>query len=113
MPKPVSTANWSRADLIKEAKMQTDAIQRLRVWLRLGYSLVAVGAVLLIWSSASNVGVAAGIGIACLVLGIPASIILKVGIGRATANVKGILAQAGVKDEGSPAGKKASSKKRS
>ena len=26
----------SRDDLIREAKMQTDAIQRLNVWLRLG-----------------------------------------------------------------------------
>lgn len=33
----------SRDDLIREAKMQTDAIQRLNVWLRLGYSLVAIG----------------------------------------------------------------------
>ncbi len=96
MPRPVNTENWSRADLVKEARMQTDAIQRLKVWLRLAYSLVAVGAILLIWSSSSANGVAAAIGAVCLVLGIPAAIVLRVGITRATANVQGILSQAGV-----------------
>lgn len=96
MPQPINTQRWSRADLIKEAKMQTDAIQRLKVWLRLGYSLIAIGAILLIWSSSANNGVAAVTGGVCLVLGIPASVILKVGITRAKANVEGILSQAGV-----------------
>lgn len=41
-------------------------------------------------------GVAAVAGSVCLVLGIPASVILKVGITRAKANVEGILSQAGV-----------------
>lgn len=36
----------SREALIAEAKLQTDAIQRLNVWLRLGYSFVAVGFIL-------------------------------------------------------------------
>lgn len=39
----------SRDDLIREAKMQTDAIQRLNVWLRLGYSLVAIGFLMGMW----------------------------------------------------------------
>lgn len=76
--------------------MQTDAIQSLKVWLRLGYSLIAIGAILLIWSSSVSNGVAAVAGSVCLVLGIPASVILKVGITRAKANVEGILSQAGV-----------------
>lgn len=103
MPKPVNTENWSRADLIKEAKMQTDAIQRLKVWLRLGYSLIAIGAILLIWSSSASNVPAAGIGAVCLVLGVPASIILRVGITRATANVQGILSQAGIDIDKAPA----------
>lgn len=96
MPQPINTQRWSRDDLIKEAKMQTDAIQRLKVWLRLGYSLIAIGAILLIWSSSVSNGVAAVAGGVCLVFGIPASVILKVGITRAKANVEGILSQAGV-----------------
>ena len=76
--------------------MQTDAIQSLKVWLRLGYSLIAIGAILLIWSSSVSNGVAAVAGSVCLVLGIPASVIRKVGITRAKANVEGILSQAGV-----------------
>ena len=76
--------------------MQTDAIQRLKVWLRIGYSLIAVGAILLIWSSSAGNGAAAVAGGVCLVLGIPVSVILKVGITRAKANVEGILSQAGV-----------------
>lgn len=107
MPRPVNTENWSRADLVKEARMQTDAIQRLKVWLRLAYSLVAVGAILLIWSSSSANGVAAAIGAVCLVLGIPASIVLRVGITRATANVQGILSQAGIDIDKASSSKKA------
>lgn len=96
MPQPINAQRWSRDDLIKEAKMQTDAIQSLKVWLRLGYSLIAIGAILLIWSSSVSNGVAAVAGSVCLVLGIPVSVILKVGITRAKANVEGILSQAGV-----------------
>ncbi len=40
---PLDTSRWTRDDFIREARLQTDAIQRLNVWLRLGYSLVAVG----------------------------------------------------------------------
>lgn len=105
MPKPVNTENWSRADLIKEAKMQADAIQRLKVWLRLGYSLIAVGVILLIWSSSSRSGIAAAAGAVCLVLGVPAALILRVGVTRATANVEGILSQAGVDIERSSSSK--------
>lgn len=107
MPRPVNTENWSRADLVKEARMQTDAIQHLKVWLRLAYSLVAVGAILLIWSSSSAKGVATAVGAVCLVLGIPAAIVLRVGITRATANVQGILSQAGVDIDKASSSKKA------
>ena len=39
----LDTSNWTRDDLVKEAKLQTDAIQRLNVWLRIHNSLVALG----------------------------------------------------------------------
>ena len=70
----------SRDDLIREAKMQTDAIQRLNVWLRLGYSLVAIG----FFDGGCGVCRAAPaggvpVGIVCLVVGTPLSIVLKVG----------------------------------
>ena len=45
----LDTSNWTRDDLVKEAKLQTDAIQRLNVWLRIGYSLVALGFILGYW----------------------------------------------------------------
>ena len=51
MLKPVDTSKWSSQDIIREAKMQTDAIARLDVWKRLAYSLVAIGFVLGMWGA--------------------------------------------------------------
>ena len=45
----LDTSNWTRDDLIREARLQTDAIQRLNVWLRIGYSLVAAGFIVGYW----------------------------------------------------------------
>lgn len=69
----------SRDDLIREAKMQTDAIQRLNVWLRLGYSLVAIGFLMGMWGMQGGPGWGVPVGIVCLVVGTPLSIVLKVG----------------------------------
>ena len=77
----------SRDDLIREAKMQTDAIQRLNVWLRLGYSLVGM-------QGGPGWGVPAGI--VCLVVGTPLSIVLKVGTTNAKKNVERMLEAAGI-----------------
>ena len=76
----------SKEDLIREAKLQTDAIQRLNVWLRLGYSLVAIGFLLGMWGYQGGPG-----------WGV--SIILKIGTSNAKKNVERILEAAGVNVE--------------
>lgn len=99
MPKPLErldTSRWTRGDIIKEAKLQTDAVQRLGVWLRLAYSLVAIGFIVGIW--ASQAGSTAGIvgSVICLVVGAPCAVLLKLGTTRARRNIKAMLAAAGV-----------------
>lgn len=84
------------SELIEEARLQTGAIQRLKVWMRLAYSLVAVGFILGLWGSQQGSTPAIVAGVACLVVGTPFSIVLKVGVTRATRNVERILEAAGV-----------------
>ena len=93
----LDTSGWTRADLVREAKLQTDAIQRLNVWLRLGYSLVAVGFLLGYGGFYGGFGAGWGIvGVVALVLGALMSVVLKVGTTNAKRNVRNILAAAGV-----------------
>ena len=101
----LDTSNWTRDDLVKEAKLQTDAIQRLNVWLRIGYSLVALGLILGYWGFYGGGGTGFGIaGVVLLLVGALVSVVLKVGTTNAKRNVRSILAAAGVdldeKDEG-------------
>lgn len=101
----LDTSNWTRDDLVKEAKLQTDAIQRLNVWLRIGYSLVALGFILGYWGFYGGGGTGFGaLGVVLLVLGALVSVVLKVGTTNAKRNVSNILTAAGVdldeKDEG-------------
>ena len=86
----------SRDDLIREAKMQTDAIQRLNVWLRLGYSLVAIGFLVGMWGMQGGPGWGVPAGIVCLAVGTPLSIVLKVGTTNAKKNVERMLEAAGI-----------------
>lgn len=93
----LDTSNWTREDLVREAKLQTDAIQRLNVWLRIGYSLVAVGFILGYWGFYGGGGTGFGVlGVVFLVLGAIVSAVLKVGTTNAKKNVRNILAAAGV-----------------
>ena len=93
----LDTSNWTRDDLIREAKLQTDAIQRLNVWLRIGYSLLAVGFILGYWGFYGGGGTAFGVlGVVLLVVGALVSAVLKVGTTNAKRNVRNILAAAGV-----------------
>ena len=57
----------SKEELVKEAKLQTDAIQRLNVWLRLGYSLVAVGFLLGMWGMQGGPSWGVPLGVACVI----------------------------------------------
>lgn len=93
----LDTSGWTREDLIREAKLQTDAIQRLNVWLRLGYSLVAAGFIVGYWGFYGDGGTGFGVlGVVMLVLGAIASVVLKVGTTNAKKNVKALMAAAGV-----------------
>ena len=101
---PLDTSNWTRDDLIREAKLQTDAIQRLNVWLRIGYSLLAVGFILGYWGFYGGGGTGFGaLGIVVLVIGALLSLVLKVGTTNAKKNVKAIMAAAGVDLDAKPA----------
>lgn len=94
---PIDTSDWGTEELMREARLQTEAIQRLDVWLRLGYSAMAVGFLLGWWGLCGQGGVGLGIlGVVLLVLGAVAALVLKVGTTRARKNVSHILAAAGV-----------------
>lgn len=93
----LDTSTWSREDLIREAKLQTDAIQRLNVWLRIGYSLLAIGFIVGYWGFYGGGGTGFGVlGVVLLVIGALVSAVLKVGTTNAKRNVRSILAAAGV-----------------
>ena len=93
----LDTSNWTREDLVREAKLQTDAIQRLNVWLRIGYSLLAVGFIVGYWGFYGGGGTGFGVlGVVLLVLGAIVSVVLKMGTTNAKKNVRSILAAAGV-----------------
>lgn len=93
----LDTSGWTRADLVREAKLQTDAIQRLNVWLRIGYSLLALGFIVGYWGFYGGGGAGFGaLGVALLAVGAAISVVLKVGTANAKRNVRAILDAAGV-----------------
>ena len=93
----LDTSNWTREDLVREAKLQTDAIQRLNVWLRIGYSLLAIGFLVGYWGFYGGGSKGFGVlGVALLVVGAVMSVVLKVGTTNAKKNVRAILDAAGV-----------------
>ncbi len=91
----LDTSNWTRDDLIKEAGMQTTAIQKIKVWLRLAYSACAIGFLLGWWGLYGSGPVPAGVfGVVLLVAGVICAVPLKIGVTNATKNVERILAAA-------------------
>ena len=87
----------SKEELVAEARRETDAIQRLAVWQRLGYSLLAAGFLLGYWGFYGGGGTAVGVvGVVTLVVGAPVSLVLRIGIGHAKTKVRVVLAAAGV-----------------
>lgn len=97
-----------RESLVREAKLQTDAIQRLEVWKRLAYSLLAVGFLLGYWGFENGGPAWSGpVGIAVAAVSAIASFVLWLGTGNAKRNVRRILEAAGVDPDQKPAaGKK-------
>lgn len=86
-----------RHALIQEADRQTQAIMRLEVYKRIGYSVVAVGALMVyarVWQSAATWVLV--LGIALMVLGALFSAVLYKGIKNGKKNVRHILEAAGV-----------------
>ncbi len=78
----------ARDALLREAELQTQAIMRLETWKRLAYSGLAVGAILVGWGFYGAGDRRAGVaGIALLVLSVPASVVLHLGIRNAKRNV--------------------------
>ncbi len=78
--------------LVAEARAQTLAIQRLQLWLRLAYSVLALGALLGYWGFAENGGTVAGVcgaiigGIALICV-----FVLRTGIAHGRSNVNAML----------------------
>ena len=86
-----------RHALIREADRQTQAIMRLEVYKRIGYSVVAVGALMVyarVWQNAAMWVLV--LGIALMVLGALFSAVLYKGIKNGKKNVRHILEAAGV-----------------
>jgi len=85
---------WSQTDnpLVAEARAQTLAIQRLQLWLRLAYSVLALAALLGYWGFAEGGGMVAGVGGAVLgVLALACVLVLRTGIANGRRNVNAML----------------------
>lgn len=110
MPAQVHTSHndagsRERARLIDEADKQTQAIMRLEVYKRLGYTGVAAGALLIYWrTNLSGAAWMLPVGIVLVAICGLASVILTVGINNAKANVKAIMDAAGVDLDSIPLG---------
>ncbi len=93
------TSNWTKDDLLKEAGMQTTAIQKIKVWLRLAYSAATVGFLLGWWGIYGSGPLAVGIvGVVLLVVGVLLAVPIKIGVTNAEKNVERILAAVEGKD---------------
>lgn len=89
----LDTSNWTRDDLLKEAGMQTTAIQKIKVWLRLAYSAATIGFLLGWWGIYGSGPFAVGVvGVVLLVVGILLAVPIKIGVTNAEKNVQRILA---------------------
>ena len=78
--------------LVNEARAQTLAIQRLQVWLRLAYAVLAVAVLLAYWGFAENGGLVAGVcGVVLGVLTFAVVVILRIGIDHGRRNVNAML----------------------
>ncbi len=94
-----------RRNLITEADRQTQAVMRLEVYKRLGYTGVAAAALLIYWQVyLSGPEWFLGLGIALLVIFGIAALILTVGIANAKKNIKAIVAAAGIDLDSMPLG---------
>lgn len=78
--------------LVIEARAQTLAIQRLLVWLRLGYATLAVAALLCYWGFTEPIKVVpAAIGVVLGLASLLVIIVLRTGIRNGRRNVNAML----------------------
>ena len=85
---------WEETDnpLVNEARAQTLAIQRLQVWLRLAYAVLAVAVLLGYWGFFENGGLVAGVVGAVLgLIALFVVIVLRTGISHGRQNVNAML----------------------
>lgn len=85
---------WTQSDdpLVQEARAQTLAIQRLQVWLRLAYSVLALAALLGYWGFSENGGLVPGVtGVILGVVSLVVVLVLRTGIAHGRANVQAML----------------------
>jgi len=87
---------WSETSdpLVAEARAQTLAIQRLQIWLRLAYSILALAVLAGYWGFAENGGTVPGvIGVLVGIVALAVVLVLRTGIGRGRENVQAMLAE--------------------
>ena len=87
---------WSEtADpLVAEARAQTLAIQRLQIWLRLAYSVLALAVLAGYWGFAEGGGTIPGVlGVVTGTVALVIVMVLRTGIGRGRENVQAMLAE--------------------
>lgn len=78
--------------LVMEAHMQTQALQTLRVWLRIAYSAIALGFLLSWWIYMMGGPQQFGwVGIVLLVVGVLCAVPLHIGIKNGQKNVEKML----------------------
>jgi hypothetical protein len=85
---------WAETDnaLVNEARAQTLAIQRLQVWLRLAYAILAIAVLIGYWGFTTSNALAAGIfGIVLGVCAFLAVAVLRMGISNGRKNVNAML----------------------
>lgn len=85
---------WRETDnpLVVEARAQTLALQRLQLWLRLAYSVLALAALLAYWGFADDGGALPGaVGVIVCLIAVAVVMVLRTGISHGRANVNAML----------------------
>jgi len=78
--------------LVNEARAQTLAIQRIQVWLRLAYALLALAVLLSYWGFAEAKNTVVGvIGVVLALLVFAVVVVLRVGIDHGRKNVNAMI----------------------
>ncbi len=97
---------WTESSdpLVAEARAQTLAIQRLLVWLRLGYAVLAIAVLLGYWGFTDGPLPAGIVGVVLGIVSLLAVIVLRTGIGNGRKNVNAMLEelQASASPQASP-----------